>query len=115
MQQANNSSENLVKLFNERQYQRVLDISTTNEINPSNNPNEAYVVAASLFQIGKYDECLLWCEGLAPAIGSDAAFASMYGAVLRRLGKLVDAQNIFREALSIHTQDNVLKIIMQTF
>ena len=42
MQQANNSSENLVKLFNERQYQRVLDISTTNEINPSNNPNEAY-------------------------------------------------------------------------
>ena len=65
-------------------------------------------VAASLFQIGKYDECLLWCEGLAPAIGSDAAFASMYGAVLRRLESL-DAQNIFKEALSIHTQDNVLK------
>ena len=32
------------------------------------------------------------CEGLSPTMGSEAAFASMYGAVLRRVGKLKEAQ-----------------------
>ena len=115
MQPTNNITEELTQLFNDRQFQKILEISTKNEISPSNEPNEAYIVAASLFQIGKYDECLLWCESLAPAIGGDASFASMYGAVLRRLGKLTDAKHVFEEALNIHASNNFLKITTVLF
>ena len=109
MQASNIISERLSQLFNDRQYQKVLQVSKENEITPNNNPGESYVVAAALFQIGKFDECLLWCESLAPVMCADASFASMHGAVLRRLGKLVEAQNVFKEALEIHTSNNILK------
>ena len=42
-------------------------------------------------------------------MGGNAAFASMYGAVLRRLGKLVEAQRVFKEALEVHSTNNLLK------
>lgn len=109
MQPSNTILEKLSQLFSERQYQKILQVSKENELTPNNYPGESYIVAAALFQIGKYDECLLWCESLAPVMCGDASFASMHGAVLRRLGKLVDAQNIFKEALDIHTSNNVLK------
>ena len=102
-------AEKLEQLFNGRHFHKVLDISKENEITPNNNPSESYIVAAALFQLGKYDECLLWCEGLTPTMGSNAAFASMYGAVLRRLGKLSEAQRVFKEALDVDTSNNFLK------
>ena len=98
----------LATLFEKRSFQAILDRAKSNEISPSGDPRTANIVAAALFQLGRYEDCLLWCEGLAPSLASDASFASMYGATLRRVGQLNEAETIFREALSLHKEDKFL-------
>ena len=58
------------------------------------------IVAAALFQLGRYTDCLLWCEALTPSLEGDVSFAAMHGALLRRLGRLDDAEKVFRAALN---------------
>ena len=67
-------------LFDQRKYQGVLEIAKADEITPASDPQAANVVAASLFQLGRFPECLLWCEGLHPALQGEPSFSSMYGA-----------------------------------
>ena len=98
----------LTSLFEKRSFQSILDRAKAKEISPSGDPRTANIVAAALFQLGRYEDCLLWCEGLAPSLAGDAAFASMHGAALRRVGQLNEAESIFREALSLHKEDKFL-------
>lgn len=86
-------------LFEQRKFQQILDKAQHDEISPASDPTCGMVVAAALFQLGRYSDCMLWCESLFPAMQGDTSFSSMYGAVLRRLGKLQEAEKIFREAL----------------
>ena len=95
-----NLQNELLDLFNQGQFQLVLDRANREEITPAADPKTANVVAAALFQLGRYPDCLLWCEGLAPSLNGDAGFASMHGAVLRRLGRFDDAEKVFRAALN---------------
>lgn len=104
-----NLKTELTSLFEQGQFQSVLDLSQREEITPAADPTAANVVAAALFQLGRYPECLLWCEGLAPSLEGDGSFASMHGAVLRRLGRLDDAEKIFRAALKDSPNNAVLR------
>jgi tetratricopeptide (TPR) repeat protein len=96
----------LANLFEQRKYQGVLDRTKADEITPASDPQAANIVAASLFQLGRFPECLLWCEGLQPALEGDPSFSSMYGAVLRRIGRLDEAETVFRQSLKQHA-DNI--------
>ena len=96
----------LTTLFEERKFQSILDYAQKHEITPANNPRAANIVAAALFQIGRYPDCLLWCEALSPSLSGDANFISMYGATLRRVGRLEEAEKVFRAAIDSNT-DNI--------
>ena len=96
-------------LFDQRKYQGVLEIAKADEITPASDPQAANVVAASLFQLGRFPECLLWCEGLHPALQGEPSFSSMYGAALRRVGRLDDAEKVFRQAISQHGDNKFLQ------
>ena len=48
----------LVTFFEQRNYQAVLDRAKADEITPASDPQAGNVVAASLFQLGRYPECL---------------------------------------------------------
>ena len=89
----------LSSLFDQRNFQAVLEKANQEEITPASNPECANIVAASLFQLGRYSDCLLWCEELLPSLQGSAPFSSMYGAVLRRMGRFEEAEKIFRAAL----------------
>ncbi len=104
-----NLQENLLELFQEHRYQAILDKVEKDEITPAEDPQASKIVAASLFQLNKYDDCLLWCEGISPSLGGDASFASMHGAVLRRLGRMEEAEKTFRFALENHPTDPYLR------
>lgn len=104
--QSNPLQPELSTLFEERRYQGVLDRAKADEITPASDPQQANVVAASLFQLGRFPECLLWCEGLQPALQGEPSFSSMHGAVLRRLGRFDEAEKVFRQALAEHG-DNI--------
>ena len=99
----------LVTFFEQRNYQAVLDRAKADEITPASDPQAGNVVAASLFQLGRYPECLLWCEGLEPALQGQPSFSSMYGAVLRRTGRFDEAEKVFREALAQHADNIILQ------
>ena len=98
----------LTALFEQRSFQSILDRAKLDEISPSGDPRTANIVAAALFQLGRFEDCLLWCEGLAPSLAGDPVFASMHGAVLRRVGQKIEAESVFREALSLHREDKFL-------
>ena len=89
----------LSSLFENRNFQAVLERAKEDEITPASDPECGNIIAASLFQLGRYADCLLWCEELLPALQGNASFSSMYGAVLRRMGRLDEAENTFRRAL----------------
>ena len=99
----------LTALFEQQQYQSIVDRAQRDEITPATDPKAANVVAAALFQLGRYSDCQLWCEGLASSLNGDANFASLHGAVLRRLGRLDDAESVFRDALSITPNNAFLR------
>ncbi len=99
----------LTALFQQQRYQVILEMVQREEITPAADPRAANVVAAALFQLGRHDDCLLWCEGVAPSLQSDPGFASMYGAVLRRLGRLDQAEAVFRGALADHPSNPFLR------
>ena len=99
----------LAVLFEQRNFQAILDRAQRDEITPATNPNAANVVAAALFQIGRYSDCLLWCEGLSPSLHGDAGFISMHGAVLRRAGRLEEAEKVFVTGLKTHPTNAFLR------
>lgn len=99
----------LATLFEQRNFQSILDRAERDEITPATNPHAANIVAAALFQIGRYTDCLLWCEALSPSLNNNASFVSMYGAVLRRVGRLDEAEKAFRAALSTHSDNPFLR------
>ena len=93
-----NLQNELLDLFNQGQFQLVLDRANREEITPGRS-KDSKCCCSCLFQLDIPD-CLLWCEGLAPSLNGDAGFASMHGAVLRRLGRFDDAEKVFRAALN---------------
>lgn len=99
----------LATLFEQRNFQSIIDLARRDEITPATNPHAANVVAAALFQTERYSDCLLWCEALAPSLGDNASFVSMHGAVLRRVGRLDQAEQTFRAALKTHSKNPFLR------
>ena len=99
----------LTTLFEQRNFQSIIDRAQRDEITPSTYPHAANVVAASLFQLGRYSDCLLWCEALSPSLSGDPSFVSMHGAVLRRVGRLEEAEKIFRASLSTNHDNPFLR------
>ena len=83
----------LVTFFEQRNYQAVLDRAKADEITPASDPQAGNVVAASLFQLGRYPECLLWCEGLEPAPRTTIIFINVWR-VLRRTGRFDEAESL---------------------
>ncbi len=104
-----NHQSELKRLFEKGHFQSVIDLAQREEIKPATDPQAANIVAASLFQLGRYPDCLLWCEGLAPSLDGDANFASMHGAVLRRVGQLTDAEKVFRTSLKTNPNNPFLR------
>ena len=99
----------LSNLFEQRKFQSILERAQSDEISPANNPHASNIVAAALFQIGRFSDCLLWCEALSPSLSGNASFISMYGAVLRRLGRLEEAEQVFRAALETNSDNPFLR------
>ena len=95
----------LATFFEQRNYQAVLDRAKADEMTAAMIPNLPMLLQP-LFYLGRYPECLLWCEGLEPALQGEPSFSSMHGAVLRRMGRLDEAETVFRQALAQHT-DNI--------
>ena len=95
-----NLQAELISLFEQGQFQQILDRAQEEEVSPAGDPKTANIVAAALFQLGRYPDCLLWCEALTPSLEGDVSFAFNAWRLLRRIGRLDDAERVFRAALN---------------
>ena len=69
---------------------------------PESDPMAAQLLAASLFRIGEFAAAAPLLEGLEPAFGLNPDFLSVFGANNRRLGKLDQAEELFKRALQLN-------------
>ena len=66
MIQTSSIKDQLLALFNSKNYNRVVSLALENDISPLGS-RKFNLVAAALFQLSKFDDCLFG-EGLAPSI-----------------------------------------------
>jgi len=102
MQQPVSLTDKLHKLFDLERYEEILDLSNQEDLTPSNDPTASQFVAASLFKLGRFPECVEWCQELSPSLGNSPEFASLHGAALRRNHQLREAESLLRKALEYH-------------
>ena len=93
------TTANYQNLFEEASFSKIIQIATETELNPVDDPLAANYVAASLFKLSNFTECVLWCESIYSSLSNDSGFLSMYGAALRRTQRLQEAQDIFKQAI----------------
>ena len=48
------------KLYGESKFSDILQLAEAKQLSPSTDPLSSNVVAAALFQLGIFSECLLW-------------------------------------------------------
>ena len=101
-------SEKLIKLFANGEFNKLVKLFEKLNINPSNNPVECKILAAAHFKLGNNLECLTICESIAPALGSEPEFISIYGAALRKNNNIVEAERIFKQAIQLNESNPIL-------
>ena len=102
-------ADQFLTFYNEGKYQAVIDSSSEVELTPADDPVAANILAASLFKLEQYSECLLWCESLHSLLPNDENLASMHGAVLRRVGDFEQAKVVFENALESSPDNLIIK------
>ena len=101
-------SEKFIKLFANAEFNKLIKLFEKLNITPSNNPVECKILAAAHFKLGNNRECLTICESIAPALGSEPEFTSIYGAALRKNNNLVEAERIFKQAIQLDESNPIL-------
>lgn len=92
----------LLTAFKNGHYRQIVEsLYDPNSIS-SGNPLNDQIVAASLFNLGRYHDALSILEPLIGALGQNVDFLSLLGATLRRLGQFERASEIFSAALKIN-------------
>lgn len=92
---------NLIELYENNEFSKVIKEWDTNQYQISTDSDVGFIVAASQFRLGNFEQACKICEDLEGVLGSNANFLALYAAILRRLMLLQRAEEVFEMALSI--------------
>jgi tetratricopeptide (TPR) repeat protein len=87
-----------VRLYQSGDHQGMVRHYQDSGFSTANNPEESLLYAASLFNCGQFSLCVDICSSLFPSHSTDIDFIALYGACLRRLGRLEESKLIFETA-----------------
>jgi len=96
------SVESLIELHRRGDHQGVLRLARSIDVQPTADPQSALVVAASLFQLGRFRDALQICLVLQPVVQTDLSFLNLFALCLRRLDQVAQAEQVFRFGLEHH-------------
>jgi len=82
-------------------HQQVVDMVTPFKGAYNDHPREAYLLAASLFSLGLYEESFQCLSDIADSYRNNASFLSLYGAAHRHLGRLAEARKLLEKAVHL--------------
>jgi len=103
-----NGSPSFASLINSFKYDEVVNKYISERLNTSQNPDESRAYAVALFKLGKVKECADVCSSLYSSYDQDENFVSMYGACLRRLGRISESKTVFESALTRGLNGSIL-------
>ena len=90
----------ILNLYRQHRHQDVLDTVKSIPLGSIEEPRVAFVIAASHFNLGHYQDALRFLESIEAELSTDASFLSLYGATCRRLGKLESARRLLKQAIT---------------
>lgn len=99
----------LLSIFEEGNYSKVIDKWNTDQFQSSNDPEAAYIAAASYFRLGDMEKACMICESIEGVFNSNSGYLSMYAAILRRLNLFSRAETIFLRALDLSPDSKEVK------
>ena len=101
--------ELLLQKFQQGHFGEILSLTQSTDLSTGTDPRSMHVVAASHFSLGQISEALEILVELESSLGEDDGYLGLYGAVLRRSGNFIKAQEVFLRAISASPESFVLK------
>lgn len=98
----------LIELHQRGEHEEVLRVARTIDQQPAADPQTSLVVAASLYQLGRFRDSLQLLAVLEPLIRTDHAYLNLLGLCLKRLGEYERAEQVFTFALTHHPAHPVI-------
>ena len=89
----------ILDLFQQGRFHELIAQARSQSVTAESDPEQAQLLAAALFRIGEFPSADPILQGLEAAFGTNAGFLSLYGANCRRLGRLSQADDLFKRAL----------------
>ena len=99
----------LLEIFEKGNYSEVINYWDQQQFQISQDPDSAFIAAASHFRIGNLQKACEICELLEGPFSNNASFLSMYAVILRRLNLFTRAEEIFKQALSLDPDSKEIK------
>jgi len=99
----------LLKVFEQGNYSKVIEEWDKLQYQVLQDPDSAFIIAASYFRLGDMQKACEICELIEGPLSNNASFLSMYAAILRRLNLLTKADDVFKKALSIEPESKEIK------
>ena len=101
--------QTILEFYQASRHHDVISYFKSSDLRPQTDPFACKFVAASYFQLGDFGEALELQQDIYSSFDGDPLFLSMHGATLRHLGRLEEANSIFKKALEIDSDNPALK------
>lgn len=101
--------QTILEFYQASRHHDVISYFKSSDLRPQTDPFACKFVAASYFQLGNFGEALELQQDIYSSFDGDPLFLSMHGATLRHLGRLEEANSIFKKALEIDSDSPALK------
>lgn len=99
--QASQPNASLMQLFQQARYREIILLWSKANNLPHDNPQQAFVVAASHFRLNEFDQCLQLLLAIEAQMQQDAGYYSLLGATCRRLGMIDRAERYLKIAIEL--------------
>ena len=99
----------LLKKFQEGHFGEIISLSESNGLTTGTDPRSLHVVAASHFSLGQIPQALEILLELESSLCDDEGYLGLFGAVLRRSGDFVKAEEVFLRAIQASPASPVLR------
>lgn len=111
-------STDLQVKYQQNQFTEIIDIWESMQLNPKQDPQSAFILAATYFQLGNFDKCSELCSLIDGFFSNDVNFLSLFASCLRRQNLLSQSEKYFLQALemdpeSIQVQNNYSNLLIE--
>lgn len=100
--------QSVFDLYQADRHNDVVSLYLSSDWRPQVDSDKIYIVAASYFKLGHYNESYQFLKAIQVSFSEDINFLSLYAASCRHVGQLSESKSIFLKALKISPNDIIV-------